>query len=392
MTQRYFVLLGILGLLPWLLWLDQWPRLVVEQLDHCPIVMCDFQRHYLPQAEILLDSPNQIVRGWFYPPLLAIGLLPFVWSGHALWLWGGLLLLGLGLLTWLSLTSKHRNPITFGLALVFVASSLPVLHGLKWGQISIFLVVLAIAGLSKGGRFGGALIGIAAAIKGYPFVYLLHPLLRQKATPVLGAALAFVTLGLLLPLGLLGFDATQTLYANMSKSSQFVMLGASESGGQALQSALKRWFIDGTHVGRIETAPRLHLLPQMAVSAIWLVMAAVLAFVTIKRTRSSGEDPIPSICLVLCFIGLMLPPGWHHYFAFLPFAQLMLLQHRPSKQSVGLIILSIASERLPILGLGFYSESYALASSYGCTAVSTILIWMAWAIHLSPSRQKNTRL
>ena len=55
-----------------------------------------------------------------------------------------------------------------------------MLHGLKWGQISIFLVVLTIAGLSKGGRFGGALIGIAAAIKGYPFVYLLHPLLRQK--------------------------------------------------------------------------------------------------------------------------------------------------------------------------------------------------------------------
>ena len=108
MTLRYFVLLGILGLLPWLLWRNQWPMLVVEQLDHCPIVMCDFQRHYLPQAEILLDDPNQIVRGWFYPPLLAIGLLPFVWSGHALWLWGGMLLLGLSLLTWLSLTSKHE--------------------------------------------------------------------------------------------------------------------------------------------------------------------------------------------------------------------------------------------------------------------------------------------
>ena len=58
MTLRYFVLLGILGLLPWLLWRDQWPMLVVEQLDHCPIVMCDFQRHYLPQAEIRWMTPT----------------------------------------------------------------------------------------------------------------------------------------------------------------------------------------------------------------------------------------------------------------------------------------------------------------------------------------------
>ena len=48
-----------------------------------------------------------------------------------------------------------------------------------------------------------------------------------------------------------------------------------------------------------------------------------------KNSKFTEEDPIPSICLVLCFIGLMLPPGWHHYFAFLPFAQLMLLQYRP---------------------------------------------------------------
>ena len=144
-----------------------------------------------------------------------------------------MLLLGLSLLTWLSLTSKHRNPITFGFALLFVASSLPVLHGLKWGQISIFLVVLTIAGLSKGGRFGGALIGIAAAIKGYPFVYLLHPLLRQKATPVLGAAVAFVTLGLLLPLGLLGFGShTNPVYEHVQKQPVCHAWRIGKSGGR----------------------------------------------------------------------------------------------------------------------------------------------------------------
>ncbi|MEC8382695.1 MAG: glycosyltransferase family 87 protein [Myxococcota bacterium] len=391
MTTRHFAFLGILGILPWLLWQGLWPTIVIEQLDHCPIAMCDFQRHYLPQAEVLLDKPLKIVRGWFYPPLLAIGLLPFVWSGKAIWLWGALLFIGLGLLTRLSLQVRHRKPLPFTMTFLFICSSLPVLHGLKWGQISLVLVVLSIFGLTKGGKLGGALIGSAAAIKGYPFVYLLHPLLRKKAMPVLSAAIAFLILGVLLPFAVLGVEESERFYLNMSKSSQFVVMGASESGGQALQSALKRWFIDGTHVGRMETQPIMRMLPELTVSLIWLLLAGLLAALTIKRTKDHNADPIPSVCLILCFIGLMLPPGWHHYFAFLPYAQLQLLQYKPTKQTVGLVIVSIATERLPVMGLGVFPDSYALASSYGCTAFATLVIWMAWTVHLSPNNGQDTQ-
>ena len=160
------------------------------------------------------------------------------------------------------------------------------------------------------------------------------------------------------------------------------MLGAAESGGQALQSTLKRWFIDGMHVGRIDTIPRITALPEM-----WYPCSGLLSQVCLRvdhQTDSSSQRrPHSTLCMVLCFVGLMLPPGWHHYFAFLPFVQLQLLQHRPSKTVLGLLILAMATERIPILALGLSEHSYAVASSLGCTTLCTLLSWLAWLIYLS---------
>ena len=167
------------------------------------------------------------------------------------------------------------------------------------------------------------------------------------------------------------------------------MLGAAESGGQALQSTLKRWFLDGTHVGRIDSAPRITALPEFIVPVMWLVFAGLIAGLTMKHARQDSSNRIPSICIVLCFVGLMLPPGWHHYFAFLPFVQLHLLQARPSKSSFGLLVLAILIGRIPILSLGLLEHSYAIASSFGATTLSTLLSWFAWINHLSSKNRKS---
>lgn len=390
MTNRLFIFLGLLGLFPWILWQQGWPDIVVAQLDHCPMLFCDFQRHYLPQAEILLTKPLSLVHGWFYPPLLAMILLPFIWSGQAVLLWLGLLGAAVLVLSWISLRPENRQPLPFLMTVLFVTSSLGVLHGLKWGQVSLPLVVLCILGLLRSGFFGGGLLGLATAVKGYPFVYLIHPLLRKNTKPILGAAVVFLIMGVLAPLALIGVEETLTMYQNMTRGSQAVSMIVAESGGQNLQASLKRWFVDGSHVGLIPTPgdpqPLIFHLPLMVKHTLWLILAGGLTWGTLKISGRKLNPPtrLESAVLVLCYIGLMLPPGWHHYYAFLPFAQLHLLQNKTGDQyTKALIGASIILERIPIFLLGSVDLSYPLASAYGTTTVTTLLCWSAWARHLT---------
>jgi hypothetical protein len=396
MTNRLFIFLGLMGLFPWILWQQGWPNIVITQLDHCPLAFCDFQRHYLPQAEALLSKPLTLVHGWFYPPLLAIVLLPLIWSGHAVLSW--LIVLGASVvaLSWVALKPENRRPLQLVMTVLFVTSSLSVLHGLKWGQVSLPLLVLCILGLLRGGISGGGLLGLATAIKGYPFVYLIHPLLRKKTKPIVGAVAAFLIVGVLIPFAVMGVAETLIMYQNMTKSGQAVAMIVAESGGQNLQATLQRWFVDGSHVGLIPTTepPQALVfpLPLMVKHAIWLIFAGGLTWLTLKICSQKVNPPsrLESTVLILCYVGLMLPPGWHHYYAFLPFAQLQLLQKNQKRTlTTSLIGASIVLERIPIFLLGLVDIGYPLASAYGTTTIATLLCWVAWAKHIEKNKNQS---
>ena len=74
--KKYLHYWILIFLLPILLHGLDWPSLVVEEVDHCSIALCDFVRHYLPQSQMIRDGQPTIVGGWFYPPLLAMMLVP----------------------------------------------------------------------------------------------------------------------------------------------------------------------------------------------------------------------------------------------------------------------------------------------------------------------------
>ena len=84
--------------MPWLLYGVEYPIQLIQELDHCPELACDFVRHYLPQAESARIRLPEMNNGWFYPPLLAMLLIPLTYFTQASLLWtiinlGGVILL-----------------------------------------------------------------------------------------------------------------------------------------------------------------------------------------------------------------------------------------------------------------------------------------------------------
>lgn len=389
------VIFGLIALAPWVLWQGQWVQIIVEQLDHCPILMCDFELYYKPQAQSLISGSGTLIPGWLYPPLLALILIPIGLTGQASLGWGVILILSLFTLVYLALSPVNRRIpqyIIFGI--LFASSSLTILHGLKWGQVSLPLIVLCIWGLKKSEK-GGWILGLAAALKGYPIVYLLYPLIRlndpdgsenhdktkKKLKVILKATVGFLLLGVVLPMLVIGWETTAIMFERVLDAGGLIPQASLEFGGQSLMVMLQRNFSYGAHIGLDGTDPRIFNLGPSLSFWLWFILSLVLAFLSFKTIRSESTTQSESISIFLCWVGLMLPPGWHHYFCFLPFAQLQLMQGSRKQTTTLLLVLSIVIDRIPVFMLGFNEKAYALSSAYGVTTLSVLFCWGALVYH-----------
>ena len=365
-----------LGVAPWLLAGGAWPTRVVEGLDTCPELACDFVRHYMPQAAVLAEGRAGFVEGWFYPPLPALLLEPLtglraetaavVWTAL-----GAALVAGLGLLVGRQLPSRHGP----WLGLVLVSSSLPVLHALKWGQPSVAVALLVLLGVTRGGWLGGALVGIGGAIKGYPLVYASLPVVRRRWRPLVGATATFTAVGVLLPCVWLGQEGTLAFFRNMAVGARSLQAYVPHWGGQALRPTLYRWFVRGDSFGPLEdhTVALLVEVPEPVVGVIGVCL--VIAVLGASAVSMRQSPPLLAMATGVAAVTLSLAPGWHHYFAFLPFLQVVAWQ-RGGRGARAAVAGSVLVERLPVLGLAAgCDEAFFVYSSYGGTTVATVLVW-----------------
>ncbi len=143
----------LLLVVPWVLYGEGYPIQLIQELDHCPELGCDFIRHYLPQAASVRTHLAEMNNGWFYPPLLAIVLIPFTFFKNAALLWTIVNVCGVMMLIRLIRTRDSMAPILFTMALF--STSLPILHAIKWGQVSIWLAILLCMSLFPDGIESG---------------------------------------------------------------------------------------------------------------------------------------------------------------------------------------------------------------------------------------------
>lgn len=247
-----------------------------------------------------------------YPPIAAVLFSPL--SAVSLY-WAGLLVTTLSLallvvtivLTLRSLGYTPTSLMLWAAAAVFALSMIlePVSSTLDFGQINIVLMAFVAADclLDKTPWPRGALIGLVAAVKLTPAVFILYFLLRKDFRAATIAAISFAAFTAL------GFVAT---FSDSVKYWTHTLIDSDRignpayPGNQSITGVLARF---GLH--------------DSMRSAVWIVLAcALLAVAAFAMRRAFATDHSALALGVNALFGLLVSPvSWsHHWVWAIPFA------------------------------------------------------------------------
>lgn len=234
-----------------------------------------------------------------YPPVSAVlfsllGVLPWAAAIAALSVAG---LLALSLTTML-VAPAHRR-MAFAAAAVGLGLALePVRDTLMLGQVNLVLMgLVAFDCLAPRTRYPrGMLIGLAAAVKLTPAIFVLYFLAKRRYAPAGTAAATFAgvtTLGFLLaPTDSIRYWTTSLFDADR-------VGGAAFATNQSLRAAFIRFGLD----------------PAVA-QVCWLVLAAAVLALAWFGTRRAG-DRIMALLVVVTAGLLVSPVSWSHHWVWI---------------------------------------------------------------------------
>lgn len=338
----------------------------LASIDHCRELVCDFRRHYFPQALATWGERPRVVMGWYYPPTLAMALRPVVGLGlerAATW-WLGVLVACTGLLTY---TMAHQlrflgRRTRWVAALLLVGCSFPIWHALKWGQVSLILASVISFGATLGPRSASAGIGLSSSLKIYPsFIWLA--LLRDRRAVGLGLGV-MALVGAVLPFVLLGTEHSMEMFASSGDVSFGTLM---EHAPQGIVLTLARWLP----------------LPTVAGVGAGLAALAILLVKSWKPFWRADLEGRVALALLIVSAGFV-PTAWHHSFAFLPWVWSVLWRRsaRHDHASVHMrtarlcLGLSIAVSLTSLLLLGVDAEQYQQLTLRGVTTISAAAAWV----------------
>lgn len=199
--------------------------------------------------------------------------------------------------------------LVLGLAVAGVSVLLePVRETLWFGQVNLVLGMLVAADclLPRTKWPRGLLIGLAAAIKLTPLVFVLFFLPRRQWRPVLTAAVSFVGFGLL------GF----VLAPSDTKAYWFGAL------------------LDPSRIGRVTYVRNQSILgvldrlalPGAVTTSLWVLLSlamVALAWIVVVRARRAGEE-LTALLAVAVAVLLVSPISWGHHWVWIAPALLLL--------------------------------------------------------------------
>lgn len=340
---------------------------LVVALDQSSHVFLDFTYHYLPQAQAILHSPVP-VNDYYYSAFFALLLLPLtLLDGHAVMLtWASLQVLVSAALFALPLRRLvNLGPTwTAAYAGVFI-TSFPVLHGMRWGQISALLTLLIVAAFDADARdrkhLAGALLAVAAAIKFYPALFGVYFVVKRDWRVCRSFILVFVLCYVVFPAVVLGPDNWIGF--------ELATTGAIATADWVSASPNSQYF---AHVlSRLAHSGELGLWKTLGFAVVG--SAAALAWTTQRRALWSH-----TLVMLFASVPFLVYTSWPHYFAFLPFCQVALaadlLRRRPSlvvTLAWALLIASTAISSILVFGL---FDSWADYTGMGMLLVADILV------------------
>lgn len=346
-----------------------------DSMDTGDALFADFTNHFHPTAAGFF-STHRPVQGYYYSAFFALLLSPLgaLPVERASPLWGAAQIIFTAFLLLAPLRFLVRRSRLYGLAYyLIIITSMPVLHSFRWGQVSVLIAALAISSfrLYARGRRGSSalLLALAAAVKYYPAAFAVYYLYKRdwkalRAFLVLLAAFLALPAAFVGPGGLFAFER--------------------ESIGSVLYSPWVSEEVGSLHLPQF--ARRLLSLPNspllhVALAALGLAAAVAIVLTLVRRGQRWGAvSPERFLCCLFLCLPLVVKTCWQHYFAFLPFCQVIAwLRLRRSGDRPGWIVLcgyflTAASVLLSSVFLFNLIGSWWSYSALGCLLLADIIL------------------
>lgn len=281
-------------------------------LDHGAPFRSSFTAHHLP---------------FTYPPFGLLALTPLSLGPLGLvegawWLASSVALVGTLYVLVPSDVAGHALPVARRLAVASLVGGLatlalePVRSNMDYGQINLLLMWLVVMDLRRSGpKWRGVTVGLAAAVKLTPIVYLLYFAVRRDWRSVAQGVGTFVALSLAAWM-VLPSDSLLYWFHEVGEAARTGSVGYVSN--QSWCGVLHRWPFSGDSLDAV----------------LWAVFCAVVvaAGVFAAYQLASERRPLVESILVLALVELLISPiSWTHHWSWLavaPFAAFSLWRHR----------------------------------------------------------------
>jgi hypothetical protein len=386
----------------------------VAAIDHGDVLFADFVNHYYPTVQDGLRQ-GAPAGGFFYPAAFAALLSPLALASPAIAkvLWG---IVQLGCLGYASTALVQavapRRPVLALVGTALTVTSIPVLHNLKWGQVSL-PILAAVGGAfvlrSRGAKnLPAALLGIAAGIKGYPIVFLAWFVARRDLRFFVRAAVASLITLVVLPAVVMG-PAHALFFQRVSTGA---VMGAADGVLRDFNSQYAPAVLARYHGGWDAAAVDVRAMGELGAFAALVVVAALVVLVAASSApRIAERRELLAFVLIACTVPFWLRTSWSHYFVHLPLAQILVTamladrEHdRDSPRARARTVLVLALLIAPsvflsnVLGL-FVTEGWWYYANAGSLFFANALVLLACAgvvvdthvLHASQTKRQRPR-
>ncbi|HEU4538066.1 MAG TPA: glycosyltransferase family 87 protein [Polyangiaceae bacterium] len=279
----------------------------------------DYAYFFYPTGARIFRDPTP-VEGFLYSPFAALffapfGALPYRASAAA---WAAVLAASVALLAYESARPFRGGGRPYALAAALTLGAVPVLHNLKFGQVSVPTVaalLLCVTLYERGRKVpAAACLTFAASFKFYPLAFLSYFVFKRDGR-FLAAAAAFCLLAFVaLPALALGPAAAIAFYGDVFRQiGERFGAGVADVNSQSFQSVLGR-----LAVGRLARlapgVPWAAALTLLRYALCGLALWVVAALAADPRRRAARY----AFLWVFACTPLFVATSWPHYFAYLP--------------------------------------------------------------------------
>ncbi|MFD5247233.1 glycosyltransferase 87 family protein [Amycolatopsis sp. NPDC058340] len=264
-----------------------------------------------------LYAPLTALPGWApelpftYPPFAALLFVPLT-ALPAQWCWG--------LLAIAAAPSLHvaLRPFTerayLPLVLLGAFALQPVWQTIGLGQVNLLLMAVVVADVLplRDSRFRGIGIGLAAAVKLIPLIFIVHLVLVRRIADAARASAAFL-------------GATTLAFVLLPEDSVRYWTSAIFNGHFA---EMKGWVGNQSWQGFVART-----LPDGTVAAVVIgcfgVLCAMVTMWLVRRLHRAGDDPAALLVTAGCAL-LLSPISWTHHWVWVVPALAYLYARRPA--------------------------------------------------------------